>query len=391
MHLEFKRTIIMQTVTFYHPGKLVFGDGCLKDFAGWFSELPYRRPFILCDPHVRSKLTELLNWFRKANIRFELFSEHFGEPTLNYFRQLRRELEKSKFDAVIGIGGGSILDSAKLLAALSDSGEEAENVFGIGRIRGRKLFLACIPTTAGTGSEVSPNAVLLDEEVNLKKGVVSRHLVPDAAYIDPALTHSVPPHVSASTGIDALTHCLEAFTNKHAHPVTDLYALKGMELIYGSLEDACSRSPSVKARRDVALGSLYGGLCLGPVNTAAIHALSYPLGGEFHIPHGISNAILLPHVLRMNLPDATPKYAMIARAIGVATEPDETGQAIQAIDAIDHLCRKVGIPESLDEFKVTREAIPELAHAAHSVKRLLNNNPRDLTLKEITRIYEQLF
>jgi alcohol dehydrogenase class IV len=381
----------MRPIRFYHPRELVFGNGCLAGFTKQFIEGPLKKPFILADPHILPQLQEMLRNFKEAGIPFELVAESAGEPTVSYFRQLRVEMEKSAFDSVIGIGGGSVLDTAKLLAALCYSSDEPEDVFGIGKIRDRNLYLACLPSTAGTGSEVSPNAVLLDESENLKKGIVSPFLVPDAAFVDPELTHSVPPAVTASTGIDALTHCLEAFANKFEHPVTDLYALKGIELIYGALEEACSTSPSANARSDVALGSLYGGICLGPVNTAAVHALSYPLGGEYHIPHGISNAMLLPHVMRMNLPEAAGRYAMIARTIGVATESEETAQAIQAIDAIHRLCRNVGIPESLQEFNITVDAVPGLAHSAYSVKRLLNNNPRDLTPDEISQIYKQLF
>src|SRR5262249_48336492 len=160
------------------------------------------------------------------------------------------------------------------------------------------LFLVCLPTTAGTGSEVSPNAILLDEADQLKKGVVSPYLVPDAAYVDPQLTRSVPPSVTAATGLDALTHCIEAYANKFAHPAVDLYALQGVGIIAQNLLRAVRNGGDMEARTELSLGSFYGGLCLGPVNTAAVHALAYPLGGQFHVAHGVSNAVLLPHVIR---------------------------------------------------------------------------------------------
>jgi len=381
----------MKHIRFYHPRELVFGDGSLGGFFDRFIELPYRKPFIVADPHICGLMEDTLDKLGEAGMRYEVFSGISGEPTLEFFRKMKGRLEKGTFDSVLGIGGGSVLDTAKLLAALSYTGMEPENAFGIGKIGKRELFLGCIPTTAGTGSEVSPNAVLLDETEHLKKGIVSPYLVPDAACIDPVLTHSVPPAVTAATGIDALTHCLEAFSNRFAHPLTDLYALRGVELIFGSLEDTCGVSPSPESRADVALGSLYGGMCLGPVNTAAVHALSYPLGGEYHIPHGVSNAMLLPHVMRKSLPEAAATYAKVARALGVATEPDETTQALQAIDAIDSLCRRVGIPQSLEAFHVSPEAVPSLARSAYKVKRLLDNNPRELSLDDIVLIYEKLF
>ncbi len=178
--------------------------------------------------------------------------------------------------------------------------------------------LVCLPTTAGTGAEVSPNAILLDEADELKKGVVSPHLVPDAAFVDPLLTISVPPAVTAATGLDALTHCIEAYANKFAHPIVDIYALQGIKLISANLVRAVRNGGDIEARAALSLGSLYGGLCLGPVNTAAVHALAYPLGGRFHIAHGVSNALLLPHVLRFNFSAAPERYAEISAALGVA-------------------------------------------------------------------------
>ena len=209
-------------------------------------------------------------------------------------------------------------------AALCDGGQDVRDVFGIGLLRGRGLALVCLPTTAGTGSEVSPNAILLDEAAHLKKGVISPHLLPDAAYVDPLLTVSVPPGVTAATGLDALTHCIEAYANRCAHPIVDVYALEGIRLISGHLLRAVRDGQDLEARERVALGSLYGGLCLAPVNTAAVHALAYPLGGEFHVAHGVANAVLLPHVLRFNLPACPDRYAAMTRAMGVAAAgPDE--------------------------------------------------------------------
>ena len=196
-------------------------------------------------------------------------------------------------------------------------------VFGIGQLRARAVRLFCIPTTAGTGADVSPNAILIDEGESLKKGVVSPHLVPDVAIIDPALTLDLPPAVTAATGIDALVHCIEGYANRFAHPATDLYALQGIRLIGRSIETAVARGTDRAARADVMLGALYGGLCLGPVNTAAVHALSYPLGGEYRIPHGVANSLLLPYVLRFNLPAMVERYAEIALALGVARRTDE--------------------------------------------------------------------
>jgi alcohol dehydrogenase class IV len=380
----------MKTIRFHQPGELVFGDHCFEEFAERSLLYPYNRFFIIADMHVVPLISTWLDQLKASGKHFQLFTEVISEPSADFFCSIRKEVEEDAYDAVVGIGGGSVLDTAKLVAALSYSGQDIRDVFGIGKLSGRKLFLACIPTTAGTGSEVSPNAVLLDQDENLKKGVVSPFLVPDVAYIDPVLTYTVPAGVTAATGIDALTHCLEAYANRFAHPLTDLYALEGIRLIARSLETACRRGDHPGARADVALGSLYGGLCLGPVNTAAVHALSYPLGGEYHIAHGISNAMLLPFVMEKNLPEAAERYAGIGRAIGAAGAGDTLQQAHACIAFIRRLCARIGIPGNLSGYNIGPEDVPGLTKAAMNVQRLLKNNLRELTEKEVSEIYTEL-
>jgi alcohol dehydrogenase class IV len=263
--------------------------------------------------------------------------------------------------------------------------------FGINQLAGRSTFLACLPTTSGTGSEVSPNAILLDESEQLKKGIVSPHLVPDAAYVDPALTFTVPPHITAATGIDALTHCIEAYANRFAHPIIDLYALEGIRLIAANVVRAVENGSDSDARTALSLGSLFGGLCLGPVNTGAVHALAYPLGGEFHVAHGVSNSVLLPHVLEFNLPAAPQRYADIALALGVevGATPEET--AHRGLDKLRQLSRQSGIPAGLSDLDVPEEAISRMAESAMKVTRLLKNNVRELTTADAEAIYRAAY
>jgi len=265
--------------------------------------------------------------------------------------------------------------------------QSVQDVFGIHLLRGRGLFLACLPTTSGTGSEVSPNAILLDESCQLKRGVISPHLVPDVACVDPLLTCSVPPATTAATGLDALTHCIEAYANRHAHPMIDLFALEGIRLISGNLLAAIADGNDQIARANLALGSLYGGLCLGPVNTAAVHALAYPLGSEFHIAHGISNAVLLPHVLRFNLSAAPERYAAIAEALGVSPSTPLAITAERGVEQLVKLMAQCPIPLRISDFGVPKEALPRLAKSAMTVTRLLKNNPRILTEADALHIY----
>jgi alcohol dehydrogenase len=215
--------------------------------------------------------------------------------------------------------------------------------------------------------------------------------LPDVTYIDPILTHTCPPGITASTGVDALTHCIEAYANKNANSITDLYALEGIRLIFGQLAVAFENGNNSKARRDVSLGSMYGGLCLGPVNTAAVHALAYPLGSKYSIPHGVSNALLLSQVLDYNLSEGISRYAAIARSIGVDSERSEQATAIEGVRRIKELCCKLGIPDKLTAFNVPVDDVPDLARSAMSVQRLLQNNLREVTQEEAEEIYYKLF
>jgi alcohol dehydrogenase class IV len=221
----------------------------------------------------------------------------------------------------------------------------------------------------------------------LKRGVISPHLVPDVACVDPLLTCSMPPAITAATGLDALTHCIEAYANRFAHPMVDLYALQGIRLIAENLLSAIVNGQDIQARAALALGSLYGGMCLGPVNTAAVHALAYPLGSEFHIAHGISNAVLLPHVLRFNLPPAPERYAAIAMALGVPATDSAITAAERGIQRLEQLMARCSMPRRISEFGVPREALPRLAKAAMTVTRLLKNNLRPLTEADALALY----
>jgi alcohol dehydrogenase class IV len=307
------------------------------------------------------------------------------------FESILASARAEKIDGVLGIGGGSVIEVAKLIAALFHGSQATSQVFGINQLQSRKLTLVCLPTTAGTGAEVSPNAILLDEADELKKGVVSPHLVPDAAFVDPLLTLSVPSPVTAATGLDALTHCIEAYANKFAHPIIDTYALEGIKLISANLARAVRNGADIEARAALSLGSLYGGLCLGPVNTAAVHALAYPLGGRFHIAHGVSNAVLLPHVLRFNCSAAPERYAAVASALGFERNGSPATTAGYGVEFLSQLSRECGVPQKLSELNIPRDAIPAMAHSAMQVTRLLKNNLRPLTEADATGIYEAAF
>lgn len=378
-------------ITIYQPKTLAFGNGCAAQLVEDFAALGLRRAFILVAPPVLSIVEPLIDSLKEAGMAVSVWDTISAEPTVEMFEEARKAAQDFETDAVVGLGGGSILDVAKLVAALKDSVQDVRHLFGIGKIPGRNTYLACLPTTSGTGSEVSPNAILLDQEAQLKKGLVSPYLVADAAYVDPMLTKTLPPDVTAFTSVDALTHCIEAYANRFAHPMIDIYALQGIKLIVANLKFAYEDGANIAARTNLALGSLYGGLCLGPVNTGAVHALAYPLGGEFHVPHGVSNSLLLPYVLEFNIPAAPERYAQVAIALGAEPADSDLATAQRGLEKIKQLSRECGIPANLSDFGVPREAIQRMAESAITVTRLLKNNLREVRLNDAKKIYAEAY
>jgi alcohol dehydrogenase class IV len=386
-----KEDVEMRTVTLLQPKKIVFGRDCAVQCAADILALGLKRVFIVTSPPIVGLAEPLADALREGGAAVTIYAQIATEPAVSTFRATLSAAREVDPQAVIGLGGGSAMDVAKLVAALYDGRQDVRDVFGIGQVAGRALYLACLPTTSGTGSEVSPIAILQDEAEQLKKGIVSPHLVADAAYVDPMLTLTLPPSVTAATGLDALTHCVEAYANRFAHPTVDLYASQGIRLIAANAVRAVEHGDDVEARTCMALGSMYGGLCLAPVNTAAVHALAYPLGSEFHVPHGVSNSVLLPHVLRFNLPAAPGRYAEIALALGVEPGSSDLETAQRGLDRMFELSRECGIPAGMRELGVPEEAIPGMAEAAMKVTRLLKNNLRELTAADAEAIYRAAY
>ncbi len=381
----------MKSFRLLQPGKIEFGSGCIDKFVEDYIQTGLGRLMVITTPPVRPLSEPSLEKLRQKGVTVTVYDRIMAEPTLNEFNAILDEARSLGIDSVVGIGGGSVLDVAKLLGVMVNSKQQVADCFGIGFIKERGVWTACIPTTAGTGSEVSPNAILLDEADHLKKGVVSPFLVCNVVYIDPKLTLTVPAKVTAETGMDALSHCIESYTNKFSHPVVDSYGIEGIKLIATNLKRAVDNGKDLEAREALALGSYYGGLCLGPVNTAAVHALSYPLGGEYHISHGLSNAMLLPPVMAFNMSSDITKFANIARAFGVKEQADNEAMAKAGIDFVEQLSKDCGIPTKLSQIGISPDKVDELAAAAMKVTRLLGNNPREVTLADAKAIYQQLF
>ncbi|GAB3688784.1 iron-containing alcohol dehydrogenase [Spirosoma flavus] len=380
-----------QFLTIQFPGKLVFGKGSLAKLADEMIQLAPKGVLLVTISPLLAALKNLVDTLETNGIQVQTDTSIVQEPSFADFTTLMKSVTPFNPDVVLGIGGGSVLDVAKLVAAQLENDQTLTDMLGIGNLSGRSKKLICVPATSGTGSEASPNAILVDDADNQKKGIISPFLVPDIVYVDPLLTMSVPPSITAATGIDALTHCLEAYTNKFAQPFIDMYAYEGMRLIANNIVQAVRNGADENARSEVAMGSLLGGFCLGPVNTAGVHALSYPLGSMFHLAHGLSNALLLPYVMEFNIPAATCRYAQVATALGCERGQDCAETAARGVQKIKELIRECGIPKRLRDVGIPKDAIPQMADDALKITRLLKNNPREITRDDAIAIYSAAY
>lgn len=380
----------MKAIELKQPQRIVFGTGCMSQMRDDFLASGMKKLFLLTADPILPLIQPTICGLEQEGVSVCVETKILGEPTVGDFKRILKEAQEFNADSVIGIGGGSVMDVAKLVATFLHSEQTIEECYGIGFIKKRGVWFACVPTTAGTGSEVSPNAILLDETDNGKKGIISNHLLCDVAYLDPNLTATVPPRITAETGMDALTHCIEVYTNKFAHPCVDMYALKGISLIAKNLERAVKNGKDMEAREAMLLGSMYGGLGLGPVNTAAVHALAYPVGGMFHKSHGLSNSILLPTVMRFNMQGNEKRYADVAIACGCQPGDTDAETALRGVEFICKLSKACGIPQTLEQIGIPKTAVPEMAKAAMLQQRLLKNNPRPITEQDCADIYNSL-
>jgi len=329
---------------------------------------------------------------RRADIQATVFSDVQADPPEAVVLQAAEAARAAGADMVIGFGGGSSMDTAKLVALLACTPQQLGAIYGIGLAAGPRLPLIQVPTTAGTGSEVTPISIVTTP-TSEKKGVVTPLLLPDAAVLDSLLTLGVPPAVTAMTGVDAMVHAIEAFTSRHKkNAISDALAVKALQLLYGNLREVVGEAASADARERMLLGSMLAGMAFANAPVAAVHALAYPLGGHYHLPHGLSNSLMLTAVLRFNLSHATAEYAALGRAIlpALATAPDAEA-AERFVQAITDITAGMPYAQSLRAAGIPRDALPQLAGDAMKQQRLLVNNPRDVTHDDALRLYEAAF
>jgi alcohol dehydrogenase len=371
---------VARAITLHQPKRLEFGAGAaarLGEFAH-----PYARILVLATPHTAGLVSRLA---LPADVT--VFTDVPPEPddvALDHALTVARALRP---DLVVGLGGGSVMDVAKLVAVLWDGAQTLADVIGPNKVAQRLSALVQVATTAGTGSEAGIRALVTNSATKAKMAVESPLMLADLAILDPELTFTVPAAVTAATGLDAMAHCVEAFTNIRAHDLIDGYARLGFGLVGRYLARCVANGTDAEARGGMMLASYYGGLCLGPVNTAAGHALAYPLGTRLGLPHGLANAIIFPHVLAFNAPVRPEKTAEVMAALGL-TPSTEPGVVLEQAAGF---CRSLGVEMRLSAHGAKADDLGQWAAEAHAIRRLMDNNPRDLSVAQVEGIYRAAF
>jgi alcohol dehydrogenase len=357
-------------------------------------DTPVQRIALITQPVMEELgvIDRVIRSLAEKDVEVRIVRDVEPEPTIGNVEAVYKEqIEPFAPQAILSIGGGSVLDAAKLFAVRLTNDAPLREWLGIDLIAKPGVPLILVPTTAGTGSEVTPNAIVTLPDEALKVGIVSRHLLPQLVILDAALTLGLPKPITAATGMDAFIHSLESYISTKANPVSDMFAMESMRLIGAHIVEAYEHGDSVKAREAMMLGSMYGGLALTAAGTAAVHALAYPLGGMFNITHGVANSMLLPHVMAFNMDAIVGRLANVARALELATRADSDESAAQKlVDQLVAWTATLEIPQDLRQFGVSEDHLDALAVAASKVKRLLGNNPKTLSLDDIKSIYARL-
>ncbi len=372
---------------------LHFGAGALGRIGALARERLGASVLVVTDPGMMATgiVARALEYLGAAGVEATVFADVVADPPAAMILHAVEAARSASATGVLGLGGGSSLDTAKLVALLAPGRETLADAFGVGKAKGPRLPLILAPTTAGTGSEVTPISIVTTGE-NEKMGVVSPVILPDVALLDPELTLGLPPHVTAATGIDAMVHAIEAYAsmNPNNNPVSRHLATQALTLLGGSLETAVHNGADIEARSAMLLGSMLAGQAFANSPVAAVHALAYPLGGHFHIPHGLSNALVLAHVLRFNAKTAPRPYAEIAPfAFPRLANLEGQARAEAFCDALQELSRRCGLPQRLRELDVPETVLPMLARDAMNQTRLLPNNPRPVSEADALEIYRR--
>ena len=374
------------------PG-IIFGKGASVSSCDRIIDKLGDNIFVITDADLtKIELNKpIINQISKSS-NLEVFDDVESDPSKKTLIKALKSAKNFKPTGILGFGGGSSMDIAKLISLLVGTEQDIENIWGVGNAKGPRLPLVLIPTTAGTGSEVTPISIITLEK-DEKKGVSSPIILPDLAVLDPELTLNLPSDITAATGIDAMVHAIEAYTsnNQNNNPISKLLAIESLKLLGTSIETAVFDGHNIEARSNMLLGSMMAGQAFANSPVSAVHALAYPIGGIFHIPHGLSNSLILPHVLKFNSinPKACEQYAFLAPFIFKDINLKTNNQIIcnEFIERLEKLSSLLKIPSKLRDIDIPKEACAKMAKESMKQTRLLVNNPREVTEEDAFNIY----
>lgn len=333
---------------------------------------------------------QIKHWLQKGGSEVEIFLDVEPEPSIENVDPCLSIARTYTPDVIVGLGGGSVLDIAKTVAMLAKNPGNIEEYLGTNIVKQRGIPTVLVPTTSGTGAEITPNALFYIPNLKAKKAIVSEHIIPDAVVIDPKLTQSVPPRLTAATGLDALCHAIESYTGLNATPLTEPFSKEAIRQIGKFLRTAVFHGENIEARTGMALGSLYAAIAIANAGTNAVHALAYPLQGINRIQHGVANSLLLPYVMSFNMIGDVDKFSEIAELLGVPiSQLSKRAAAETAVAFCKELSEDIGIPQHMREVGVKEDQIEELVEGALNVQRLLDNNPRPIAKSDIENIYRK--
>lgn len=384
----------MKPFAFNTTRSIINESGSLKQIATICEQQHISKPLIVTDQGIVKVglMEQLEEALKTGDMTYSSYTEVVADPPESVVYEALEVLKANDNDGVIGFGGGSSMDTAKLIALMAKSGESLEDIYGVGNAKGQRLPLILIPTTAGTGSEATAVAIVTTGETT-KAGVVANQLYPDVALLDAELTTGLPPHITAATGVDAMVHAIEAYTSARLKNIySDMLAKQALELLSTNILTATHEGSNLEARQGMLLGACLAGQAFANAPVAAVHALAYPLGGHYHIPHGLSNSLVLPYVMRFNAPAASELYAELAPIImghHVEGHADTVTEAL--ITHIEKLIVDLGLPNTLKHMDIPESDLPMLASDGMKQQRLLINNPREVTEADALAIYQAAY
>ena len=374
------------------PSAVYSGESALEHIKG-ICEGRYKKALIFTDKGIMNAglIEKPLKYFEEAGVEYHILSDLPAEPSCDQAQAVIDESEAFGPDLIVAIGGGSVMDIAKLASMLIGGELKVRDLLESPKLAKKKVASMMIPTTAGTGSEATPNSIVAVPEKELKVGIVNDEMIADHVILDGEMIKKLPRKIAASTGIDALCHAIECYTSKKANPFSDTFAMEALELIINNIEKSCDDPEAIEAKNAMLIAAFYAGVAITASGTTAVHALSYPLGGKYHIAHGVSNAMLLMPVMRFNEPCCRERFCRVYdRVCGEKPGLSDEEKSAWVMDTMDRIVKHLDIPTDLKEFGVGKEDLDELAAAGMDVQRLLVNNMREVTLSDAKNIYLEI-